>query len=315
MGLMKLKPACKDYLWGGNRLKTEYGIACEGEILSEAWVLSCHPDGPSVIENGAYAGKTLREYLEAEGKAVLGKNGAKFTDFPILTKLIDARDNLSIQVHPDNAYAQKYENQYGKTEMWYIMDAAPDAFLYFGFEHEIGREEFERRIREDDLLPVLHQAPVHKGDVFFIEAGTLHAIGKNILLAEIQQNSNVTYRVYDYGRVGKDGKKRELHIEKALDVTNCRRAKEDTHCYPHVASCPYFTVDHLVLDGKTMKKICGEVGEDSFLSILFLSGEGEISCAQESFSYRKGESYFLPAGSGSFAIEGECDALITTLSA
>ena len=135
-------------------------------------------------------------------------------DFPILIKFIDAQDNLSIQVHPDNRYALENEGQYGKTEMWYVMDAGEDAFLYYGFKEEISREEFARRIEEDTLLDVLNKVPVKKGDVLFIEAGTIHAIGKDILVAEIQQNSNVTYRVYDYGRIGKDGKKRETPYRK-----------------------------------------------------------------------------------------------------
>jgi len=219
VSILKLKPSCKDYLWGGHRLVEEYGKEYEGEILAETWELSCHPDGPTVIVNGPSAGKTLQQYIEENGKEVLGKNCRRFRDFPILTKFIDARENLSIQVHPDNRYALKNEGQYGKTEMWYVMDAGEDAFLYYGFQKEIGKEEFAKWIQEDTLLEVLHAVPVQKGDVLFIESGTIHAIGKDILIAEIQQNSNVTYRVYDYGRVGKDGKKRDLHIEKALAVT------------------------------------------------------------------------------------------------
>ncbi|MBP3853322.1 MAG: class I mannose-6-phosphate isomerase, partial [Erysipelotrichaceae bacterium] len=194
MGLLRLKPACKDYLWGGHRLVEEYGVDYSGDILAEAWELSCHPDGPSIIDNGAYQGKTLQEYLDAEGMEVLGENCRRFREFPILTKFIDARDNLSIQVHPNNAYALKNENQYGKTEMWYVLDAQPGAFLYYGFKEEISKEEFARRIKDNTLLDVLNAVQVKKGDVLFIESGTLHAIGKGILVAEIQQNSNVTYR-------------------------------------------------------------------------------------------------------------------------
>lgn len=213
MSILKLKPSCKDYIWGGSRLKKEYGIGYDGEVLAEAWELSCHPDGPSYIVNSRYAGKTLQQYIDEEGKEVLGTHCRRFRDFPILTKFIDAKDNLSIQVHPDNRYALKNEGQYGKTEMWYVMDAGKDAFLYYGFKKEISREEFARRIQEDTLLEVLNAVPVQKGDVLFIESGTIHAIGKNILIAEIQQNSNITYRVYDYGRVGKDEKKRPAHRE------------------------------------------------------------------------------------------------------
>ena len=147
MRILKLKPACKDYLWGGRRLIEEYGKESDGDILAETWELSCHPDGPSVIDNGPYAGRTLQQYIDAEGKAVLGTNCRRFRDFPILTKFIDARDNLSIQVHPDNRYALKNEGQYGKTEMWYVMDAGEQAFLYYGFKREISREEFQERIQ------------------------------------------------------------------------------------------------------------------------------------------------------------------------
>ena len=209
MALLKLKPACKDYLWGGHRLVDEYGVEYDGAILAEAWVLSAHSAGPSTIVNGEYAGKTMIEYLDAEGLEVLGTHCRRFREFPILTKFIDARDNLSIQVHPSNAYALKNENQYGKTEMWVVLDAEPDAFLYYGFKQEISKEEFAARIMQNNLLEVLNAVPVKKGDIFLIESGTLHAIGKGILIAEIQQNSNVTYRIYDYGRVGADGKKRD----------------------------------------------------------------------------------------------------------
>ncbi len=313
MSILKLKPSCKDYLWGGHRLVEEYGKEYEGDVLAETWELSCHPDGPSMISNGKYKGKTLQEYIDEEGKSVLGIHCRRFRDFPILTKFIDARDNLSIQVHPDNRYALKNEGQYGKTEMWYVMDAGKDAFLYYGFRKEISREEFAERIQEDTLLEVLNAVPVQKGDVLFIESGTIHAIGKDILIAEIQQNSNVTYRVYDYGRVGKDGKKRDLHIEKALAVTNRIPIIKDNSSYPHVADCDYFTVDKLNLDGKVMQKLTGKVSEESFASILILDGEGTISDQKEMLNYKKGDSFFLSAGSGEYTIEGSCDALITTI--
>ncbi len=313
MSVLKLKPSCKDYLWGGNRLKEEYGKEYDGNVIAETWELSCHPDGPSYITNGKYAGKTLQQYIDAEGKEVLGKHCRRFRDFPILTKFIDANDNLSIQVHPDNRYALKNEGQYGKTEMWYVMDAGKDAFLYYGFKREITKEEFENRIKEDTLLEVLNAVPVQKGDALFIESGTIHAIGKDILIAEIQQNSNVTYRVYDYGRIGKDGKKRDLHIEKALAVTNRVPIMKVKSSYPHVADCDYFTVDKLNLDGKVMKKMDGNVSEDSFAGILILDGEGTISDAKETLDFKKGDSFFLPAGGGSYTIEGVCDALVITI--
>lgn len=313
MALLKLRPSYKDYLWGGHRLVEKYNKEFDGDILAESWELSCHPDGPSYISNGSYAGKTLQEYIDQEGKKVLGSNCQKFEEFPILAKFIDAKDNLSIQVHPDNEYALKNEGQYGKTEMWYIMDCEEGAFLYYGFKKEVSKEEFEERIKTDTLLEVLNAVPVQKGDVLFIEAGTIHAIGKGIVIAEIQQNSNVTYRVYDFGRVGKDGKKRELHIDKAVEVTNRVPISRKNTCYPHVASCDYFTVDCLNMDGKLMSSMKGSVNEDSFVSILIMEGEGTISCGEEEIPYRKGDSFFMSAGSGEYEINGKCEALITTV--
>ena len=311
--ILKLKPACKDYLWGGHRLVDEYGVEYDGSVLAEAWELSCHKDGPSIIDGGIYDGKTLTEYLDLVGHEVLGTHCRRFREFPILTKFIDAKDNLSIQVHPSNAYALQHEGQYGKTEMWYIIDAEPGAFLYYGFKHEITKDEFEERIKNNTLLEVLNAVEVHKGDSFLIESGTLHAIGKGILLAEIQQNSNVTYRIYDYGRVGADGKTRELHIDKALDVTNRKPLIANVANYPHIADCDYFTVDKLNLDGRLTYRTQGNVDDTSFLSILILDGEGTITNKGDKLSYKKGDSLFLPADSGDWQIEGRCDALMVTI--
>ncbi|MFP3155368.1 class I mannose-6-phosphate isomerase [Lachnospiraceae bacterium ZAX-1] len=313
MALLKLAPSYKEYLWGGHRLVDEYNKQYEGEVLAESWELSCHPDGPCVITNGAYAGKTLEQYIKAEGQQVLGTNCRRFKDFPILIKFIDAKDKLSIQVHPDNEYALKNEGQYGKTEMWYIMDCEEGAFLYYGFNQEISKEEFAKRIVDGTLPEVLNAVLVQRGDVLFIEAGTIHAIGKDIVIAEIQQNSNVTYRVYDYGRVGKDGKKRDLHIEKALEVTNRAPVIKSKSANPHIASCDYFTVDKWNLDGTMVQRLSGYIGNHSFASILIMQGNGTISCGGETLSLKKGDSFFLPAGSGTYEISGSCEALVTTI--
>jgi mannose-6-phosphate isomerase len=303
--ILKLKPACKDYLWGGTRLREQYGVQSSLDPLAEAWVLSCHPDGPSTIQDGPDAGTALEAWVERQGKAVLGANCQKFDSFPILTKFIDAKKNLSIQVHPSNAYAQAHEGQYGKTEMWYILDCEPGAFLYYGFDHEISKKEFERRIADNTLTEVLNAAPVHKGDVFFIPSGTLHAICKGIVIAEIQQNSNVTYRVYDYGRLGADGKPRALHIAQALDVTECKPPKTDWDFGGHLAKCDYFTVD--VFHG-SWQDTCDAA---SFTSLLFVEGKGALTCGTETRSAQKGDSFFLPAGSGAFEVKGDCTVLRT----
>lgn len=299
MAILKLTPSCKDYLWGGSRLRTEFGVQSDLDPLAEAWVLSCHPDGPSRLPDGT----TLADYVAAH-PGCLGTDCAGFGQFPILTKLIDARDDLSIQVHPSNEYALRNEGQYGKTEMWYVLDCEPGAFLYYGFDHEISREEFERRIRDNTLTEVLNAVPVHKGDSFFIPAGTLHAIGKGILVAEVQQNSNVTYRIYDYDRAGPDGKRRALHIDKALDVT-LRTPPVRQDFGGHLATCEYFTVD--VYRGA----FSGTADERSFVSLLITEGAGELSCGGERVGVQKGGSFFLPAGSGPFTVTGNCETLRT----
>ena len=311
MAVLKLQAPTKDYLWGGNRLVDEFGKKSAGAVTAESWELSCYPGCESVIENGEYAGKTLTDYLKENGKKVLGKNCEKFENFPILIKFIDARKDLSLQVHPSDDYALKNEGQYGKTEMWYIIDAKDNAFLYYGFNREISKEEFCERIENNTLTEVLNAYPVSKGDVVFIEAGTIHAIGEGILLAEIQENSNVTYRVYDYGRRDKDGNLRELHIIKALEVTNLFPAKKVSRPEPHIGNCKYFTVDKVNLSGKISKKLCGTVDETSFLHMLFLSGEGKIKNGNEDVKFKKGDSFFLPAGDGNYEISGECEALFT----
>ena len=315
MSVLKLKPSCKDYLWGGHRLAEEYGKEYDGEILAETWELSCHPDGPSTIINGPWAGKTLQQYIEEEGKSVLGNNCRRFRDFPILTKFIDARENLSIQVHPDNRYALKNEGQYGKTEMWYVMDAGRDAFLYYGFKKEISKEEFARRIQEDTLLEVLNAVPVQKGDVLFIESGTIHAIGADILIAEIQQNSNTTYRVYDYGRKDANGNPRALHIDKALDVTNLEPYHPEESQYPireeggaevqTLADCPYFHTDRISLSGETQRM----VGDGSFEGIFCAEGTLALHAGETELSLKKGDTVFLPAGLGAYTLNGQAQCL------
>lgn len=307
---MRLAPACKNYLWGGRKLIDEYGIKYDGKILAEAWTLSAHKDGASNIVNGTYAGKNFREYLDIEGAKVLGENCRRFKDFPILIKLIDAQDNLSVQVHPSDEYAQKFESQLGKHEMWFILDAAPNSFIYHGLNRAVTKDELAERIKKGTLLEILRKVPVQRGDCFFIPAGTIHSIGKGILLAEIQQNSNVSYRIYDYGRIGADGKARTLHIDKAVDVANLTPI-EDKKNYRHLVTCDYFTVDKITLDGKIISQLEGTVTAESFLSILILDGQGKISSGDEVLSYKRGDTFFIPADFGKWTLEGTADALLT----
>ena len=199
MKILKLTPAVKDYIWGGTRLSKEFDILSFTDKQAEAWVLSCHDDGENIISGGPFDGRVLKDVLENEGKAYLGTNCNKFDFFPILIKLIDAKDNLSLQVHPDDEYALKYENQYGKTEAWYIIDCDEGAEIIYGLKEDLTKEELKASIESNTILDKVNRVKVKKGDLFFIESGTIHAICKGILLAEVQQNSNVTYRVYDYG--------------------------------------------------------------------------------------------------------------------
>ena len=299
MNTIELKPACKDYLWGGEKLRDNYGIDSPLHPLAEAWMLSCHPDGPSMVASGPHAGKTFPAYIEAVGRGCLGVDCEAFSDFPILIKLIDAKGDLSIQVHPSDDYALAHEHQLGKTEAWYVMDCDEGATLYYGFRHQIGKEELARRAQDGTLTDVLNAVPVEKGDLFFIPAGTLHAIRKGIVVAEIQQNSNVTYRIYDYGRVGADGKPRQLHIQQALEVTQRTPPQPDPDFHGHLAQCPYFTVD--VMEGRFTL----DCGPESFVSVLVLEGTGILWEGDESMSLRKGESLFIPAGAGQCRLEGD----------
>lgn len=315
---VKLIPPVKDYIWGGEKLKTEYGIQTDLAKAAEAWVLSCHKDGQSIISGGEYDGRTLESVIAEQRESILGKNASRFDFFPVLIKLIDAKDNLSVQVHPDNEYARMHEGEYGKTEAWYILDCEPEASLIYGFKQPISKDEFRERIEKNTLLDVVNQVPVHPGDLFFIDSGTLHAIGKGILLAEVQQNSNTTYRVYDYGRLGVDGKPRALHINKALDVTHCEPPKypigpsgavEHHAGYTSTlqASCEFFTFSTLEIDGTASFTTDGS----SFVSLVVLDGVGTLESAGGTMQLRKGESVFVPADAGEYSLTGGLKVLET----
>ncbi|MDE6732473.1 MAG: class I mannose-6-phosphate isomerase [Oscillospiraceae bacterium] len=321
MSVFKLSSLCKDYIWGGERLRREFGKSSGADKIAESWELCCREDGQSVIENGEFTGKTLGELIEANGKAaVLGTESAHFDDFPVFIKLIDAADDLSVQVHPPDDYARKHEGERGKNELWYVVDADDGAELIYGFKREISHEEFAERIENGTLLEVTNSVTVKKGDVFFIESGTLHSIGKGILIAEIQQNSNTTYRVYDYGRLGNDGKPRELHIEKALDVTKRvppRRSAEEQGSPQRLESgilttlceCEYFTVKKLEFNGE----VSLEADRRSFNSLLILDGEVKISSASGGVPASKGDSVFITAGTGKYEISGKGLIIITNI--
>lgn len=302
---VRLLPAFKDYLWGGTRLKTDYFKKTDLNPVAESWELSAHKDGESIIASGADCGLSFGEYIRKND--VLGKNAAAFDFFPILIKFIDAKDNLSVQVHPDDEYAMKNNGEYGKTEMWYIMDCEEGAYLYFGFNRTVTKEELLKRISENTLLEVLNKVPVKAGDVFFIKSGTVHAIGKGIMICEIQQSSNTTYRVYDYNRRDKDGNTRPLHIDRAVEVADLTPPENVSFPDGVLAKCKYFTVEkHKVSDRYEMY-----VDESCFKSIIVLSGAGELKSEGSVLDFKKGDSLFLPADCGKVEILGECEIIVS----
>ena len=313
---LKLTPPLKHYLWGGDKLKTQFNIKTDKDIVAESWVLSCHKDGENIIENGRYAGKTLSSYIKAVGTDILGTNCKDKSCFPVLIKLIDARDNLSLQVHPDDEYSYKNEGEPGKTEMWYIIDCEEDAEIIYGFKNKISKNEFESRIENNTLINFVNKVKVKKGDVFFIKSGTLHAIGKGIVLAEVQQNSNTTYRVYDYERVDSDGKQRPLHIEKAIDVIDLLPSilypaeqfiQYDDYKTRQLASCEYFKTYLYSVDTS-----CDIIADSkSFNSIVVLEENPVMIYNEGSLPLKKGNSVFIPATFGKYTISGQCEFILT----
>lgn len=308
--LIKLSPAFKDYLWGGTKLRDVYGKQCDFDTIAESWELSAHPDGNSIVASGRHRGLTFSKYLETVGKEVLGWKCSPLQAFPLLIKFIDAKQNLSVQVHPNDDYALENENEYGKNEMWYVIDSEPGAGLYVGFNRDVEREEVEKRVQDDNILDILNFYPTKPGDVFFIPAGTVHAIGEGNLICEIQQSSNSTYRLYDYGRVDKFGNPRELHLGKALDVLNYEKylpvdfEVEQTDGRKFIR-CKYFETN--IIDGEIQIPL----EDDSFHAVVCIDGVGEISVGDIHQSIKAGESVFIPASNNTLKIAGEISVVIT----
>ena len=301
-----LRPACKSSIWGGKNLKKRFHKEYPGDIISESWELSVHPAGLSLASSGPNCGIPLAEIVKEP--SVLGAFAASHPAFPLMIKWIDSQLPLSIQVHPDNDYALVHENDMGKTEMWYIIDCEPGAYLYYGFAQAISKEEFICRIQEDRLLDVIKKVPVKKGDVFFIPSRTLHAIGPGILLAEVQQSSNVTYRIYDYGRLDTDGKPRPLHIQQAVDVTNLAPVVDTVPTSVPLtdpqdlllASCPYFAVVRQQIS--THRQYTGDAG--SFHALMCVEGDGQLVNAEGTASIPSGATVFVPSDSRPFTLSG-----------
>lgn len=284
----RLKPVFKNYLWGGEKLISSWGKNSDLKPLAESWELAAHKDGDNLILDGELKNKTLSEAVKIYPE-IVSPDFKSENIFPLMVKLIDSAKPLSIQVHPDDIYAEKNENSKGKTELWHILESEEDAFLYLGFNREVTRCEFEKAIKENTLLKILKKIKVHKGDSFFIPAGTIHSIGAGITLAEIQENSNITYRVYDYGRVGADGKPRELHTKKALEVANTYPACLEIPgaSKDFIVNCKEFKVKKIKSEG--LYKIEKNIESFRFLLCIsggFRSGEFELS---------KGGNIFIPA--------------------
>lgn len=318
-----LKPAVKDYIWGGTRLRDDFSKDFDIEPFAESWECSTHPDGPSVIASGKYKGLTLSEVLKIHPE-YLGTHPNGEFGIPILVKFIDARADLSVQVHPDDEYANRYEHgQLGKTEMWYVVDALPSTKLVYGFHRDLEKSQLRKSIEDGTVEKYLQCVDVHKNDVFVITPGTVHAIGAGALIVEIQECSNLTYRLYDYNRIGKDGKKRELHIEKALDVARTKCEKEPKqplrvlNYKPGYASelitrNKYFQVERLIINTERIRDMYSfSTTTNSFVVLVCYEGCGSLfSAGEESvINFFKGDTIFVPANSENIKIHGKAEFL------
>ena len=294
MQIFKLFPECKDNIWGGTKLKDKYGKTSDKSIVAESWELSYHKDGPTRIADG----RTLQEALSSEE---IGTNCDGFPFFPTLVKLIDAKQDLSVQVHPSDEYALTHENSFGKTEMWYIVEADEGAGIYLGFKKDVTQEEYEQAIADHTLTELLNFFEVKAGDCYFIPSGTIHAIATGCLICEIQQNSNLTYRVYDYGRKDKNGNERELHVEKALKVTTLQKYEYQPLALPTeqgtlLGASRYFTTTLVQVDGEKILN----ADKGSFKCFTCVEGGGSINGEKIAL----GDSYFVTAGDGEIALCG-----------
>ncbi len=313
--IVRLQPTFKDYLWGGTRLREEWGKKCDYSTIAESWEISAHPAGESIVETGRHKGMRFSNYLDILGKEYWGWKCKASPAFPILVKLIDAKENLSVQVHPGDDYALEHENEYGKNEMWYVIDADEGAGLYCGFKHDTTREEVQKHIEDNTILDDLNWIETKPGDVFFIPSGTVHAIGSGNLICEVQQSSNSTYRLYDYNRKDKYGNTRELHLEKALDVLDYQKYTpqklddkiRDTEKFQEklITECKYFLCKkYEIRSDMEFRQL-----ERSFILLICIEGKGEIVCGDKTVIIGKGDSFFIPAGEETMLIAGKCTVL------
>ena len=308
-------PILKERIWGGQRLKELFNRELQVDKVGESWDVACHENGTSVVSNGQHKGKKLDELIKEYGRQLLGSSlkDKDIAKFPLLIKILDASDVLSVQVHPKDEYASLHENgELGKTEMWYIVDAMPGAHLYYGIKPGIGAHEFGKAILNGDVEPYLCSVGVKKGDVLYIPAGMVHAIGPGIVICEIQQNSDTTYRVFDWNRIGDDGSPRELHVEKALDVIDFDgrhsrqkakgiEIKEGDGSRTYLVACPYFAAEKLDIKGRVKEMANGE----KFYILTVIEGQGCIDYNGGTQSFKQGDSIMIPASLGHYSIDGE----------
>lgn len=314
---IKLTPSFKDYLWGGTRIRDELGKQCDLDIIAESWELSAHADGVCRVACGRYEGMYFNDYLGAIGREALGWKCQHYDRFPILIKFIDAANPLSVQIHPDDEYALKNEGEYGKNEMWYVMDCDEGAYIYYGTKGVVSKEELRERIKNNTILDVLNKVYVHKGDVFYVQAGTIHAICGGILICEIQQSSNCTYRMYDYDRRDKFGNPRQLHINKAIDVVRMDQTDGLKYGLPEpdgtgnektlLVQCKYFECNKYAV----REELNLPVDETSFRSITVVNGSGVIGDGGYSMEFVRGDSFFVPAYKNIINIKGQCEIIVT----
>ena len=314
-----LEPAAKDYLWGGSRLNDDFGKSIDLSPLAETWECSTHPDGESRV-NGEPLSRVLSRHPEWLGTHPLRTMGGR-PELPILIKLIDAQQDLSVQVHPDDAYALKHEGSLGKTEFWYVLAARDGAKLVYGFDQNVSERQLRRAIKNGKLDMLLNHVAVQKDDQFYIEAGTVHALGAGCLIAEIQESSNLTYRLYDYDRVGRDGKKRELHVDKAMEVLNFRSSavpRQPMRVLRYrggwaselLTRCKYFQVERVLLNTELHRELVRfRTGESSFHALLCVDGCGSISGEGFMLNFFKGDCVFVPAESIELKLHGKAQLL------
>ncbi len=312
----KFHPILKERLWGGTKLKEVLGKSIESDITGESWELSAVSGDVSVVANGELSGTTLQELIDSQPENLLGKNVfERFgNNFPILIKFIDAKQDLSIQLHPNDELAKKRHYSFGKTEMWYVMDADENANLIVGFDKDVTKVEYAKSLENDTLLELLNYEQVKEGDTFFINTGKIHAIGAGVLLAEIQQTSDITYRVFDFNRRDKNGNLRELHTELAIDAIDYTKKNDFKVDYSNIqdvinpmVDCPYFTTNYLELAKDSIQDISER---DSFTIYMCVGGSATITNDFGSVAIRKGETVLVPAMSKMISIRTENTKLL-----